>query len=245
MATLAITRPGTMSARKKHPQARFKPEGGKAVDLPYAPRTTTLGGRGKAWQEVARPGRRPLLMADGPLLQTLALTITLAHPDHQTSVEPLLSRLDALARGGERVQLLGMSPRERGPWRITELTFAGEQRQHGTNHITRATATMTLVQASDPNPRLGPVSGGKKGGKGGRKKLPTMHVVKKGDTLRKLANRYYGDPAAWRLIARANKLKDPGKLKVGKKLRIPKPETGGVFGFPQAPGTFVQTGWGN
>ena len=47
------------------------------------------------------------------------------------------------------------------------------------------------------------------------------YIVKKGDTLRKLANRYYGEPNEWRRIAKANKIKDPTKLKVGRKLRTP------------------------
>lgn len=50
-----------------------------------------------------------------------------------------------------------------------------------------------------------------------------FYVVKKGDTLQKIAARedVYGDARKWREIAQANKIRDPKKLKVGTKLKIP------------------------
>ena len=49
------------------------------------------------------------------------------------------------------------------------------------------------------------------------------HVVKKGDTLWKIAENYYGDGKLYKKIFEANKdiLKDPNVIKVGQKLRIP------------------------
>lgn len=49
------------------------------------------------------------------------------------------------------------------------------------------------------------------------------YVVRKGDTLSKIAEKYYGDPSLYKDIFEANKnvLKDPNKIFPGQKLRIP------------------------
>src|SRR5262245_2686193 len=50
-----------------------------------------------------------------------------------------------------------------------------------------------------------------------------FHVVVKGDTLSKIAKQYYGDPSLYPQIFEANRdiLKDPNKIQVGQRLRIP------------------------
>ena len=54
-------------------------------------------------------------------------------------------------------------------------------------------------------------------------KVATEHVVGSGDTLYKLADRYYGDASRWEEIAKANKstLRGRTDLTLGMKLRIP------------------------
>ncbi|MEZ5497801.1 MAG: LysM peptidoglycan-binding domain-containing protein [Steroidobacteraceae bacterium] len=49
------------------------------------------------------------------------------------------------------------------------------------------------------------------------------HVVKKGDTLSKIAEHYYGDMMLYPKIFDANRdiLSDPNRIKPGQKLRIP------------------------
>lgn len=49
------------------------------------------------------------------------------------------------------------------------------------------------------------------------------HVVVSGDTLGKIAKKYYGDSSLYMTIFDANKdqLKDPNKIFPGQKLRIP------------------------
>ncbi|MCW5570197.1 MAG: LysM peptidoglycan-binding domain-containing protein [Steroidobacteraceae bacterium] len=52
----------------------------------------------------------------------------------------------------------------------------------------------------------------------------TQHyVVKKGDTLSKIAKELYGDPMLYPKIFEANRdiLSDPDRIKPGQKLRIP------------------------
>jgi nucleoid-associated protein YgaU len=49
------------------------------------------------------------------------------------------------------------------------------------------------------------------------------HEVAKGESLWKIAERYYGDGSLYPKIFEANKdvLKDPNKIRVGQRLRIP------------------------
>jgi nucleoid-associated protein YgaU len=49
------------------------------------------------------------------------------------------------------------------------------------------------------------------------------HEVKKGETLWKIAEQYYGDGNLYPKIFEANRdtLKDPDKINIGQKLRIP------------------------
>jgi nucleoid-associated protein YgaU len=49
------------------------------------------------------------------------------------------------------------------------------------------------------------------------------YVVQSGDTLSKIAQRYYGDASLYTKIFEANRdvLKDPNKISPGQKLRIP------------------------
>ncbi len=49
------------------------------------------------------------------------------------------------------------------------------------------------------------------------------HVVAKGDTLSKIAQRYYGDPSLYKKIFEANRelIKNPDLIQIGWKLRIP------------------------
>jgi nucleoid-associated protein YgaU len=52
----------------------------------------------------------------------------------------------------------------------------------------------------------------------------TSHIVRRGDTLSRIAAQVYSDPTSWRLIAAANRLDDPRQLDpfIGQRLIIPK-----------------------
>lgn len=52
---------------------------------------------------------------------------------------------------------------------------------------------------------------------------PTFRVytTEPGDTLQRVAARFYGSPASWRVIARANPTVDPNRLGPGVRLHIP------------------------
>ncbi|NPA52684.1 MAG: LysM peptidoglycan-binding domain-containing protein [Aquificae bacterium] len=48
-------------------------------------------------------------------------------------------------------------------------------------------------------------------------KTPSYYIVKKGDTLSKIARRFGTD---WRTLARINKLKNPHLIRIGQKIRL-------------------------
>ncbi len=49
------------------------------------------------------------------------------------------------------------------------------------------------------------------------------HEVKKGETLSKIAQKYYGDASLYPKIFEANRdsIKDPNLIRIGQKIRIP------------------------
>lgn len=55
-----------------------------------------------------------------------------------------------------------------------------------------------------------------------RASAPSVYIVKKGDTLGKIAGFYYHDPNKWKIIGDANKIRDRRHLKVGDHLKIPR-----------------------
>lgn len=218
MTTIVLYRPGAPRPPRRHPKARLR-AGKVEVELPFAPVDVEHTPRQRAWSQQERPGRAPLLLDDGTTLATMRWTPLVAQLDVETSIEGLIDRLQKLVAGRDRVRVAGMSRRERGPWVLTGLTYTVLARQQGTNAITQARLTLTFTEPSSANPRLGPVHGGKDG-KGGDGKV-RHYVVKKGDTLRAIANRFYDDPSKWTVIAKANGIKDPSRLRVGARLKIP------------------------
>lgn len=226
MATVTITRPrsktlrrGVPSAAGAHPKAVIQIEDGRTFTIPYAPAGLELAGIAPMFSQLARPGRKPLQARDATNLRTMPLDLVLTRLDRQAPVEDLIDAVTAIAQSGNRITLANLSPRERGPWRIIDAALVVTARQHGTNLATRAIYSLTLEEASDVGGR-GPLTGGKgKPHKGITK--ARRYTIAKGDTLRKLAARFYGEPGEWHRIARRNKIKDPDRLKVGRTITIP------------------------
>lgn len=54
-----------------------------------------------------------------------------------------------------------------------------------------------------------------------RAKKPRTYKVRHGDTLEKIAAKFYGNANQWKKIANANNMRDPRSLLIGKTIRIP------------------------
>ena len=65
--------------------------------------------------------------------------------------------------------------------------------------------------------------------------MPTTYRIARGDTLGKLAARFYGSPAKYTLIVTANQITNPDKLRIGQLLVIPDPQATPTNGARLAP----------
>lgn len=183
-----------------------------------------LDGLADEWVTTARPGRRPVAQRAGETLRTLTF-------DAKVLNEANLVWLAFISRGpfeGRQVAL-GYSKFESsqfvtasGFWIITDLKIRSLRREEGSNRIVRANVTITLTESSTIRRLARPGAGAPGATSGGRR--PRRHTVKRGDTLLKISQRYYGTTSRWKAIAKANKIRDPRprkSLKVGRVLTIP------------------------
>lgn len=93
--------------------------------------------------------------------------------------------------------------------------------------------------------------------------MTVTHIVQSGDTLSKLAQKYYGNPMSYPTIANANGIREPFIINVGQRLKIPNvpqsnldvdevavtaqrlpdPRTASVPARPAAPPAITTQGW--
>lgn len=77
----------------------------------------------------------------------------------------------------------------------------------------RGTAVVNLEEISKEEQKQNPTSGARSANR--------THTVLAGDTLASIAWSEYGDPAMWRVIATANRVDDPMRLRAGASLFVP------------------------
>lgn len=77
----------------------------------------------------------------------------------------------------------------------------------------RATCTVAMKEIPPDVAKQNPTSGG----------VTTLrsHLVVAGDSLPSIAYQEYGQPAAWRVLADANGIDDPQRLRVGRRVLVP------------------------
>lgn len=196
------------------------------------------------WQQIPRPGQKPILARVADKLSTLDLKVTVAAPDGarldpNNTVEAVLTALTAATATDSQTNPIALTwgsfdssvnVTKAGYWHIQSLEIDSELRQPVTNNITRAEATITLVEASDPpsaqassmpswtRPPAAPAA------------VATTTVtatikewtVSAGDTAYSIARAVYGTAEpGWRLILDANGIISPSSLAPGTALVIP------------------------
>lgn len=116
----------------------------------------------------------------------------------------------------------------RSRWVIDDLSFGEELRDAQLRRV-RQEVTVTLIELVEGEISLSPVErhknnrGNGSGNNDDDKKGGTkLYVVRSGDTLSRIASRLLGKASEWPRIARLNDIRDPNRLTVGQKLRIPK-----------------------
>lgn len=134
-----------------------------------------------------------------------------------------ITTLQDFARLGIRLKVT-YGALESGTWRITSFSVQSLRRDQANNEITQATVSLEFTKVSDVKTGIGPITGGVSPPPSTTPPAAAparTYVVKKGDTLYAISIKYYGTGAKWRTIADANGIKDPRKLQIGTRLRIP------------------------
>lgn len=235
--TITAAPPAALAA---HPKALLVAEGGPTFVLPLAPLTSEADGFTPTWGGVERDGRKPITYLDSIPLRTLSFVCTARTPragDAAGQVpieEDVLAPLVALLATGPKLYLQRMGFTERGAWACTGLKITATARQHGTNLITRASLAFSFLEFANAGTvaKVGPVTGGAvvppavpapAPAAAAPAPAPSSYVVVAGDTLVRIATRFYGVPGRWRDIATANRLPNPDRITVGQRLTIPRP----------------------
>lgn len=197
------------------------------------------------WQQIPRPGRKPVLSKVGRKLSTLDLKVTIAAPDGgrldpSGTVENVLQLLTTAAILDSRATPIALTwgqfdtssnVTQAGYWHIESMEIDSQLRQPGTNNITRAELSLTLVEASDPpnaknssmpawtQPPAPPAAIAADN----QQRIGIREwTVQAGDTAYSIAQAVYGYPEpGWRWILDANGITIPSQLAVGQALIVP------------------------
>ena len=161
MAKVTVTLQGTAEADARASGDRrlrlFTREAG-LLRLPWVPETlSTSDAHDGVWEEVPRPGRKPLLIKTGRNLAKLAFAARLY--DGGRSVAPLQKQLRALSKSKDPI-VVTFSQHERGVFRMTGLAFTDTQEGSGGRPV-ESVADIELTEDSDAAPVLCPVPRGK------------------------------------------------------------------------------------
>jgi LysM repeat protein len=157
----------------------------------------------------------------------------------------VIQAIQNMARKGKRVRI-AYGALESGLWYILDMKVKSERRDPINDEIISATVSLDLVRGdtSISGTGTGPVTGGAvtvTKPQPAKTTSPTQaaidaarnlvktpitpaarfYVTRSGDTLWKISLKFYGTGTRWQRIADANGIKDPRKMPVGKKLRIP------------------------
>lgn len=201
----------------------YSESGRLALAVDIAPQEIDYGGWAMDWSEAERSGDKPLLLHKGMSLRTLGFSFMVVdRVDSQASQTSKVSLLQQMSRTFERM-LVAFSPSEQGLWRIKDLKVKSVYRTEDTDEISRAEVDITLVEASDPAPAVGPITTPATKPATPPAPVRITHIVKKGDTLSALALRYYRNASLWPRIFDANrdKIRDPHWIYPSQRFIIP------------------------
>jgi nucleoid-associated protein YgaU len=247
MPSVTVTVPGNATPSRVQAELTLvNTSGGKStvVVLPITDPAASFKGLEADWEQVTRPGRKPILARVGEKLTTLDLKVTVAAPDGGRldpggTVEATLTKLVSMAGNDTAAMPVALTwgafdtsanVTQTGRWHFQSFEIDSETRQPGTNNISRADLTITLVEASDAptasssalpawtKPPAAPagISTARPAGS------ITVWTVSQGDTVYKIAAAVYGNPEpGWRTILDANNITNTGQLTPGLILTIP------------------------
>jgi LysM domain len=190
------------------------------------------------WEKIARPKRKALTEWKGREGVSIEITFMLDAALYEMTgreVEQSCRELESLAGVGVdepplcqlRSDPAALMPHgeHRAPhvkWFVESLTWDKDATRYN-NAGNRDRAAGTLVVSQHVKDDLLSAVKRRKANKAKKGSKRKSYEVKSGDTLSEIAARkdVYGDAKKWRKIAEANNIRDPNRLRVGQKLRIP------------------------
>lgn len=221
MASVTFKLPGAPPAPKAHRKCVIV-QGNDRLYLPITRPDAEHSNLADEYAEADRPGRRPFLKRRASRLRKVRLHVEVIPRDGR-SVQYHLDKLRRFALSGKVTVQWGPDLAHHR-WRITDLTYKGVHREQGTNALTWASLELELTEANDlvipqritpQAPRQAPPPAPARPA-GGRR-----HTIAAGQTLSAIALYVYGDAARWRVIADANKIRNPHLIYPGQVIVLP------------------------
>lgn len=187
------------------------------LNVPFAPVSIDYSGFENTYNETQRPDRKPILTRSGKSLRKMSMELTLVSKGvtnghgtvvHQ-SVNSYITRLEELA-GSDNPIIVEYEPRTKGKWRIAGLSYSSVTRDHVSNEITQATATIEFTEIATKTEMTI-----------NNTRRPKKVTVRHGDTLTRIATTYYGTSSTYivNAIAKANNIRNVRHLP--KTIRLP------------------------
>ena len=209
-------------------KAFFTTENKQRIDVHFNPAELSIS-KGASWNAGQAKGRNaPELRFQGGQSGTFSMSLTLDTTDTGKSVTTVTDQLLALLQVDP--DLPGADPGRksaRPPWvrfnwgTLHSFTAVLEQLKIAYTYFAadgtplRAKAEVSLRQWNDEDnlPLQNPTSG--------TPFIHTVHHLRAGETLDRVAARHYRDSTRWRIIAEANGITDPSRIPPGSALVVP------------------------
>ena len=211
--------------------ARLEIEGGQVIQCLFNPKDYTVT-KNNTWNTKATPGAtRPLPQFGGGQPSEMSLELLfdvslLPSSTVRTATTQLFAMMEATKGAGAGS---GGKKNSRRPPKITfvwgsVISFVAFAKSLSVQYLLfrpdgepiRATVKLGLLEAGGTQKGQNPTTRGD-GSLG-------THVVRDGDSLPAIAFETYGDPTVWRVIAEANGIDDPLRLRRGAPLTLPRIE---------------------
>lgn len=221
--------------------------GGTILNIPYAPKEVSHSNLVLDYVTTPRPSLIERVDYSNPMRPRMSFDLEIhdkkvtATSAGSTTLQRAISVIQAIqsmARSGKRVRI-AYGVLESGLWYLLDMTIKSMRRDPFSDEIISATVSLSFIRgdsALSGSTNTGPISGGAQTttkpvtNPGSGTTTPTKppaapaakyYTTKKGDTLWAISLKFYGTGTKWQKIADANKIRDPKKLPIGKKLRIP------------------------